>query len=307
MPQTQPDVETPQKPKKIDTAVSPAKTEPLSPMGHSTISVEQRSQPRGLWGIGRPKTFMMGGLCLILIGGVVYFLLEWLEIPGLNEQLDRLEGEVDRLEEQNNVYKDLNKQLETTSKALNSSVVELTVQVDELEMVNKDLQSVSDFLNETAGQLGQTVDEISDFLGKQIEANKALVLGNLENTMKQRIMGWDCSYGNLFASRDWGSNFDIAISAQDWDEVLGYVNENVLEETCLSLSDFEDYFTANSVQWPKWNSKNLISAVSAYSTAALDWYFPEEGETGLTHTDWAAASYDCQQLTTKFTYSLVSS
>jgi len=302
--QTQTDVETPQKPKKVDTSVSPAKTEPMSPMNH-TITIEQRNESRGLWGIGRPKTCMMGGLYLVLIGGVVYFVLKWLEIPGLDEQIDRLEGEVDRLEEQNNVFRDLNTQLETTSKDLNSSVVDLTVQVDELDKTNKDLQSVAGFLNDTAGQIGQTFDEISDYLGKQIEANKALILGNMENTMKQRAVSWDCNYGNLFASKDWGSNYDVDIGDQDWEDVLSYVNENVLEETCLSLSDFKDFYAADSVQWSKRNSKNLIAAVSAYTTTALDWYFPEEGETGLTHADWAAASYNCQQLTEKFTYSLV--
>jgi len=370
MPQTQPDVETPQKPKKIDTAISPAKTEPLSPMGH-TIKIEhQQDQPRGLWGIGRAKTFIICVMYLVLIGGVAYFLLEWLKIPELNEELDRFEGEVDRLEQRNNIYMEKNKQLETASKELNTSVGELTAQVNDLDMINKDLntsvveltaqlddvdtknkdlnssvvtltaqlddldtinkdlnssivelntqvgklekintdlKSVAGFLNDTAGQIGQTFEEISEYLANQIEANKVLVLGSIENAMKQRAVGWDCNYGNLFGSREWGTNFSADISAQDWEEVVAYVNENVLEELCLSQSDFEAFVKANSDLWPKWTSQNLIAAVAVYTTDALDWYFPEQGETGLTHADWAAASYDCQKLTTKFTYSLVSS
>lgn len=293
---------TPPKPRKVNKNVSPAKTEPMSPLSH-TLTIEQRSQSRGMWGIGRPKTMFIGCLYLLLIGGLAYFILEWLEIPGLNEQLDRLSGEVDRLETQNRVFADLNQELNATSQQLNDTVSELTVQVDGLEKINKDLTSVVGFLNETAGDLGESLEQITEYLASQIESNKVLVLSNLENTMRQRALNWDCNYGALFGQNEWGSDFDLAIPASGWSDVVAYVNENVLEELCLSVADFNMYL---SDEYDVWNSRNLISAVSGYTTTAMDWYFPEEEEIGLSHEDWAAASFNCENLSSKFTISLVS-
>jgi len=105
---TQADVEngmvTPQKPRKVemdgDVApknVSPAKTEPMSPGTPITIDINHRgARSRGIMGFTRMKSIMLVGTGLGLAGGLAYFLLEWLEIPGLTAQIDRLEGEVSR-------------------------------------------------------------------------------------------------------------------------------------------------------------------------------------------------------------------
>lgn len=366
---------------------SPTKTEPLSPMNH-TVTIKQRNPSYGLWGIGRPKTIMIGCLYLLLIGALVYFVRAWFEIPGLNKQVDRLEGEVDRLETQNGRYEDLNNELNATSKQLNSSVTEfiaqvddlekinqdlalqnsiyedlnnevsvtskqlnasvaeltakvgdleklnqdlttrngiyedlndelkstsnqlnasvtaLTTQVDDLEKINQDLYSVVEFLNETTDELGETFEEITAYLANQIESNKVIVLMNLENAMRQRVLTWDCNYGAIFGQYEWGSNLNLVIPASAWSEVSAYVNEHVLEELCLSEDDFQQYL---SDTYSVWTSRILFSAVTGYSTTALDWYFPEQGEVGLSHDEWAAASFDCEKLASKFTISLVSS
>lgn len=99
---TQADVEngmvTPQKPKKATSRedISPAKTAPLTPQTPQTFSIDvkERSRPRGILGMTRIKSMMVVGSGLALAGGLAYFLLEWFEMPGLQAQIDRLEGEV---------------------------------------------------------------------------------------------------------------------------------------------------------------------------------------------------------------------
>jgi len=288
---------------------SPTYSEPVSPK--QTVVIEHRNAGGGgLWGIGRPKTIIILSLYLILIGGLAYFISKWLEIPGLNKQVDRLAGEVDRLEDevdrletQNDIYADLNNKLNATSKQLNASVTELSVQVDELEEINQDLYSVAGFLNETAGEIDQSFEAITKHLAESIEANKVLVLANTESAMKDIVASWNCQYENLFIQYEWGEDFSLPIPASGWDDVKNHMREDVLEELCLDEDDFLQYLAdEHSV----WNSANLLSALNLYTNMAIDWYYPEEGEPGLTYEDWSAASFECASLSTKFTLSLIS-
>lgn len=306
---------TPNKGKKLDMSgavmkASPAKTEPLSPMSH-TITIEQRDAPRGLFGLTRAKTMVMCAFYVILIGGLAYFIFNWLEIPGLNQQLERLENEVNRLQSENNRFETLNDELNNTVKELdetatflnisvnelNATVDELSTEVDELKKLNSDLESIAGFLNSTAQDLGESFDQITAFLAEQIDSSKVLTLANLENIMQQRMSSWECNYGARFGTEAFGSNFGLEIPASSWFEVESYVTERVLEEMCLDNADFVRFLQET---YSPWNTNNLIAAVSVYTERALDWYFPEVGETGLSHEDWAEATFDCENLTTKF-------
>lgn len=288
---------------------SPTHTDVASP--RQTVVIEHRNAGGGgLWGIGRPRTIIMASLYLILIGALIFFIIAWLEIPGLNKQIDRLAGEVDRLEDevdrletQNDRYEDLNNQLNATSKALNVSVAELSAQVDELEEINQDLYSVAGFLNETAGEINQSFEAITKYLADQIESNKVLVLANTESVMKDVVAKWSCTYENIFIQYDWGKDFSLKIPDSAWTEVMGHVRGDVLEELCLDEDDFLQYL---SDKYSFRNSANLISALNLYTKTAIDWYYPEEGEPGLSYEDWSAASFECANLSTKFTISLVS-
>eukprot|EP00980_Cylindrotheca_fusiformis_P002091 scaffold470_cov98-Cylindrotheca_fusiformis.AAC.3 len=311
---TQPDVErgisSPQKGKNADRSVSPAKTEPLSPMSN-TIDIDQRDAPRGLFGMTRAKTFMVCGVYLVLIGGLIYFVLNWLEIPGLNEQIDRLKGEVDRLEAENERYSDLNDQLNVTVRGLDETADELNItvtelnasanvlsgEVEELRKINSDLRSISDFLNSTANKLDKSYNEIKESLVKHIEANKVLTMARYKNQMQGRITNWQCNFGARFRTEAFANILTLDIPASSWTEVSGYVSERVLEELCLDDADFERFLQE---KYSSWNAKNLFQAVSAYTETAFDWYFPNEGEDGLTPDDWSKANFDCQQLTTNY-------
>ena len=288
---------------------SPTRTEPMSPK--QSLVIEHRNVGgSALCGIGMPKIIIIAFTYLVLIGGLGYFISKWLQIPGLTEQVDRLTGqvdrlksEVDRLETQNDIYADLNNKLNVTSKELNASVTELTVQVDELEELNQDLNSVALFLNETAGRIDQSYEAITKHLADQIEANKVLVLANTESLMKEIVAEFSCTYKNIYLSEDWGKDFSLVIPNDAWVDVKSHVYEDVLEELCLDEGDFVGYF---GDEYSVRNSENLLSALNVYTKTAIDWYYPEQGESGLTYEDWSAASFKCKNLTTKFTMSLVS-
>lgn len=317
-------METPQKSKNGGDAASPAKTAPLSPMS-TNITVETRSaggaSGGGLFGLTKTKTVVMCFVYIILIGGLAYFILGWLEIPGLNEQLDRLEGEIDTLAEQNKIYAQNIEELEETVEdlqeieqelseiadefnvtvmELNETVTNLTGKLGQLDELNGDLTSIVDFLNTTAASIDTSFEQITEFLQDQITSSQVLVLGNLENTMMQKTLNWDCNLASVFGQKDWATDYNVPIPASAWMDINGYVNEKVLKELCLDEADFFQHLTDN---YEEWTTNNVITAVTVYTQAALDWYFPEAGEAGLVHDDWAYAAFKCANLEKKFVYS----
>eukprot|EP00980_Cylindrotheca_fusiformis_P002090 scaffold470_cov98-Cylindrotheca_fusiformis.AAC.2 len=311
---TQPDVEggmsTPQKGKQSARNVSPAKTEPMSPMNH-TITIEQRDAPRGMFGMTRPKTFFMCGVYIVLIGGLVYFILTWLQIPGLKEEIDRLEGQVDRLAVENDRYSDLNDDLKVTAKelddtvsdlnvtvtGLNASVQELSGQVDDLRKVNSDLEAISELLDTAADDAADVYNQITTYLEEQLVSNTDSALSAIESRMRARLTNWGCNFGPRFGAEEFGQNFSVEIPAASWTEVSDYVSERVLDAMCLDSDDFLRYLQKT---YSPWTPNNLIQAVSVYTETALDFYFPEENEVGLTPDDWANANYECKNLSTKY-------
>jgi hypothetical protein len=167
-----------------------------------------------------------------------------------------------------------------------------------LESLNNDLVTVVSFLNETSLGLDNSLQQITGFLADQIAANQVLVSESLENTYRQRVQSWDCDYRDHFREEPFAGNFNISIT--DLSGVVEYVNERVLSEICLDESDFEQFLLG---EYPDGiNSFRLIRGVSMYTTNALDFYFPEAGETGITPAVWAEASYDCQKLQTPFSW-----
>jgi outer membrane murein-binding lipoprotein Lpp len=108
----------------IETGIDAAPTGVSSPggssVGNQTLTVEHAVNNNGgrdgarsaglIMGMSKPRLCMVAGF-LLLVGGLAYFFSGWLEIPGLNNQIDRLEdevnrlsSEVDRLEAENDRY-----------------------------------------------------------------------------------------------------------------------------------------------------------------------------------------------------------
>lgn len=337
---TQADVEngmvTPQKPRKVemdgDVApknVSPAKTEPMSPGTPITIDINHRgARSRGIMGFTRMKSIMLVGTGLGLAGGLAYFLLEWLEIPGLTAQIDRLEGEVNRLASENNRYEALNDELNATVGELKGINIELNDTANRLEQTNQelgfkvadleqqnqifeeqngklsksvnDLILISNYLNETTELLNDSVEQITTFLADQITANQAILLSTLENTYRQRKDGWNCDYNSIFGGRTYTQNYNVEIPSTDINSIMDYVSNRVLDELCFDLDDFTSFLELP--EYSPLTSFRLNAAVTIYTERALDWYFPEADEDGLTKDDWAAAKYDCEKLDTSRKY-----
>lgn len=175
----------------------------------------------------------------------------------------------------------------------------LTTENNRLESLNSDLVSIVTFLNETSLGLGNSLDQVAGFLSAQIVANQVLVSESLENTYRQRVQNWDCDYRDHFRGQPFGNDYDVTIG--DLIPVINYANERVLSELCLDSSDFELYLMR---QYPEGvSSFRFISALTIYTAEALDFYFPEQEEQGISPEEWANASYKCQNLQTKFSLS----
>lgn len=168
----------------------------------------------------------------------------------------------------------------------------LSAENDRLESLNGDLVTVVSFLNETSLGLGNSLQQITDYLADQIVANQVLVAEILENTYRQRVQAWDCDYRDHFREESFGQDFNVLIS--DISSVVDYVGQRVLSELCLDKVDFEDYLLAQYQDGL--NSFRLTRGVSDYATTALDYYFPEIGEVGITPEEWSEARFDCQNL-----------
>ena len=144
-----------------------------------TIRHENKTSRSGaMMGLSKPVMALVG---LITLGSLGAGLWGWLTIPGLYDQIeklehqvnrlsgqiDRLEGEVDRFERLN---ADLNvsiAELDAINQDLNATVNRLEDQVDQLEIVKDELEfqndryrELNDELNETADQLGAQVDRL---------------------------------------------------------------------------------------------------------------------------------------------------
>jgi hypothetical protein len=167
-------------------------------------------------------------------------------------------------------------------------------QNSKLERLNLDLLTIVNFLDETSEGLDDSLQQVTNFLANQITANQVLLLGSLENTYSQRVNSWDCDFRSIFGERDYGQNFNAEIPASDFNEVVTYVSNRVLDELCLDSADFSQYL--QQVQFTPLTSNRLSTAVTLYTQIALDWYFPEENESGLTFENWSTAKYDCQNI-----------
>lgn len=169
---------------------------------------------------------------------------------------------------------------------------------ERLESLNTNLSAIVSFLNETSLGLDNTLQQVTGFLASQINANQALLTQTLENTYLQRVQNWDCAYRDNFREQGFGANFSQVIT--NLSGVVDFVDERVLSELCLDKSDFQQYLLQ---EYPDGvTSFRLLRGVSTYTTVALDYYFPEAGETGIAPEEWADAAYDCQNLPSSFSW-----
>lgn len=213
----------------------------------------------------------------------------------LETQVDALNGEILVFNQTNNVLMNQNNQLNGTVAKLNEENTGLKEQVDRLE-------AVLAFLNES-GNNGSTLQEVVQELDNLIESNQNLMLTGLQNRYLSRVDYWLCSYTSEFSGMPFVVDPTLAIGATSYTSVITNVNAGALVPLCLNRSNFEDFVKVNYLQalpgLPRpfnVTTNKLRSAVVQYTTEALNYYFPDSGEVGISPQDWAAANYTCSNL-----------
>ena len=229
----------------------------------------------------------------------------------LTARVENLTAVNDGLEEANAALTNQTDELQTTLNELvlefnaaYKTVVELqdeTAMLQEennrLDNLTESLGTILSFLEETNQNANVTVEQLAGQLEEQITNNRVLVLENLQNTLTQRTQTWNCDYINAFSGASFVQDYTVPIESGSYDAVMDYVESRVLNDLCLDRADFELYLSINFMpNGDGLTSNELISGVSMYSTAALDHYFPDSGEAGVTPEEWAEAEYDCANI-----------
>lgn len=224
------------------------------------------------------------------------------EVDNLETQNDRLEGLVDSLTNETSTLKNLTDVLQENVDRLEDKIGSLETENTRLEDNISNLETVVGFLDEVAGNIDETYEQLASFLAEQITTNRLLVTETLQNTYHQRVANWDCALRDTFVLEAFASDENLAIPNNLMSDVMDFVDERVLSDLCLDLNDFQNYLTDRYGNGDITTSR-LVTSVQRYTWDALDYYFPEDGEEGLTGEDWATAEYDCGKLTVeqKFT------
>eukprot|EP00526_Cylindrotheca_closterium_P011672 CAMPEP_0113615586 /NCGR_PEP_ID=MMETSP0017_2-20120614/7782_1 /TAXON_ID=2856 /ORGANISM="Cylindrotheca closterium" /LENGTH=484 /DNA_ID=CAMNT_0000524837 /DNA_START=49 /DNA_END=1503 /DNA_ORIENTATION=+ /assembly_acc=CAM_ASM_000147 len=235
----------------------------------------------------------------------------------LKEEVDRLEGQVtnftkenDRLEDlvsslsnETDTLTDLSNVLQENVDRLKGEVGSLKTENGRLESSIEDLKTVIGFWDDVMGNVDNTYEEMTAFLAQQITTNRNLVLEALENTYHQRVADWDCGLRAQYALEPFAQDDSITIPSDKYNSVIDFVDGRVLSDLCLSRSNFESYLTG---RYPSGGISvdRLVTSVRRYTWDAIDHYFPEKGEEGLTKENWAMANFTCNKLMPSQKYSV---
>ena len=183
---------------------------------------------------------------------------------------------------------------------------------DRLEHLNVELEMIVGFLNETSLGIGESLEDVTDFLAEQISTSRLLLLTNIETSFQSRVANWDCDYRDVYRERPFGIDFDLQIPPKEIPGIVAYVENRILSDLCLHGADFHNYLT---IQYgDDLTSNRLVTGVTNYVSAALDWYFDnnigkddEESRhrrtaVGVSQEEWAAAGYQCENLNDSFLF-----
>lgn len=257
------------------------------------------------------------GTFMLLSGASIF---GWLQIPGLNTQIQRLnaevkrlEGQVDRLEEQNDRFEDSNDRLNTTvgnlqrvNEELGNSTAHLEILVlelnqswaelnhlandlanenDRFESINEDLFTVVSFLNSTTFE---SLETIVAFLEQQIKLQQSLVLRSLETSYQTSLTSWDCGLRGRFPGASFVEDETQPIG-DAWPSILNYVDGRVLQSWCLDRADYERFMRADE----SFSLASIVSRTGDYLQAAVNYYFRGE----VSADEWAQANFECSGIT----------
>lgn len=182
---------------------------------------------------------------------------------------------------------------------LNATLTTLGQQNSDLNDQVGRLESVLSFLNETTGN--GTFDELIQTISGLIETNRNLALTSLQTQYLVRSDNWLCDYLTDFSGKAFIDNPNLGIGESDYPSVISNVELGAMDPLCLDTDNFEDFVSLNyegaqsGASSPSNVTTNqLRSAIKQYTTKALNHYFPDQGETGVSPQNWTEAGYDCK-------------
>jgi uncharacterized coiled-coil protein SlyX len=312
--------------------------------------------------MSKPVFALVAATLLITSGSAAWFFSQWLSIPGLQQEVARLEEQVGRLSKEvddlayensrysvlnaklnetvveyqslntqlnastarleslnmqlnrsNSVFAELNLQLSSQNQVYSSLNRQLNQTQAELAAINDDLIAVVGFLNDTSINLQLSLENLVDFLAKQIAVSRFLVLETLKNTFLQRSQNWGCGFRDYFSTESFirdGTPINGDTST-NMSHVFDYVEDRLLADLCLDISDLETYLIqdtpTNITDLGALTYDELLQGISRYVSLAMDYYFANNpvasGNDGVDPGAWAEAFYQCRNLARPFRWS----
>lgn len=217
----------------------------------------------------------------------------------LNATNQDLRVEVDELTNETAMLTEISSDLQDTNDDLASEVNRLGEENANLQRQVERLESILLFLNETlsdGGTFGQIVEELNDM----IDTNRNLVLETQQNQYKSTVDAWLCDFQMDFAGLPFIIDTTIPIGSENYPAVIENVDLGALVPLCLDRTNFEAFMSSNifgQTSSPPPPSDvtaiELSNSVTRYTLEAINYYFPDEQEDGMTPEDWARAGYDC--------------
>lgn len=225
------------------------------------------------------------------------------QVTNFTKENDRLEDLVASLSNETDTLTELSNVLQENVDRLKGEVNSLKTENGRLEVSIDNLRTVISFWDDVVGDFDQTYEEMAAFLATQITTNRNLVLEALENTYHQRVADWDCGLRAQYALEPFSQDDSITIPDDKYRAVIDFVDGRVLSDLCLSRSNFESYISS---RYPSGGISidRLVTAVRRYTWDAIDHYFPEKGEEGLTPENWSMANFTCHNLMPSQKYSV---
>ena len=200
--------------------------------------------------------------------------------------------------------------LSNTAGNLNSTVEELNKAIKDFQDENERFRTIVSFLEGEANGAQQSYDELARALEETIVRKRALAEIGVKERMNSELASWECGLDNAYGHLAFGKNFSLPIGYTYYDDVINYTNGKLLADFCIEIEDIESYlkneFISEGTSLWTINLENFTKGVNVYTSAALNYYFPDEGDTnGLESESWEAANYECNNLPQdkKFSYS----
>lgn len=233
------------------------------------------------------------------------------EVKTLRSFQFNLTDTVNALENQNINYaseiKNLQKSNEQSRQQiqrLENELAELEEQNSELDKNNENLVSILTFMTQTGIDLNTTIDDLTGYLGKEINENTVLVLLSLEHSYQNVFTYWTATglFDDLFERKSWYLDKNSPIDSNDYEKLMQYIDEYVASEVCANRENFETFLVNDPIlgydgQLPPVDVsfKSIRSAVERYFSSLMNHYFSFDDD-GVSKLQWMEAMFDCKNL-----------